>query len=149
MTLALLLKLVHIAAAVVAVGSNVTYAFWLGRAGLDRDRLVFTIEGVRRLDRTIANPAYIVVLLTGLGMVALGPHTLDAGWIRAALGLYVLVVIVGIALFAPAVRRQLAAAESDPSSPAYRASARRSNVLGVITLVIVASILVLMVTKPF
>jgi len=71
-TLILLLKVVHILAAIVAVGSNVTYAFWLRRAGLDRDRLIFTIEGIRLLDSWIANPAYVLVLLTGLGMVALG-----------------------------------------------------------------------------
>ena len=44
------LKVVHVLAAIVAVGANLTYAFWLGRAGTDRDRLVWTIGSIRRLD---------------------------------------------------------------------------------------------------
>jgi uncharacterized membrane protein len=144
-----LLKIVHIVAAIVALGSNVTYGVWLRHAGLDRDRLVFVIRGIRLLDRAIANPAYIVVLLTGLGMVIWGPFDFRAGWIQVALGLYVLVVIIGIGLFAPAARRQLAAAEADPGSDEYRRAARRGNALGLLTIAIVLVIVVLMVAKPF
>ena len=149
MTPILLLKVVHILAAIVAVGSNVTYAFWLARAGRDRERLVFTIEGIRRLDSRIANPAYIVVLLTGLGMVALGAFSFTTGWILAAIVLYVALVIVGIAFFAPAIKRQLGEAQRDPMSPTYAAAASRSNLFGIATLVVVVVIVVLMVTKPF
>jgi uncharacterized membrane protein len=149
MSIALLLKVVHVIAAIVAVGANVTYAFWLRRAGTsDRERLVFTIDTIRKLDNLIATPAYVVVLLTGLGMVFTGAFSFDAGWIRLALGLYVLVVILGIALYAPTLRRQLAEAQADPGSAAYRAAASRSNGLGIVVLVIVLVIVVLMVTKP-
>jgi uncharacterized membrane protein len=148
-TLILLLKVVHILAAIVAVGSNVTYAFWLARAGRDRERLVFTIEGIRRLDSRIANPAYIVVLLSGLGMVALGAFSFTTGWIVAAIVLYVVLVVVGIAFFSPAIKRQLDEAQRDPLSPAYAAAASRSNLFGIGTLVVVIVIVVLMVTKPF
>lgn len=144
-----LLKFVHIVAAVVAVGSNITYAVWLRHAGVDRDRLVFAIGGIRVLDRNVANPAYIVILLTGVAMVVWGPFDFSAGWIQVALGLYVTVVIVGIALFAPALRRQLAAAEADPASADYAAAARRANAFGVLTVVIVLIIIWLMVVKPF
>lgn len=149
MTLILLLKIVHILAAIVAVGSNVTYAFWLARAERDRERLVFTIEGIRRLDSRIANPAYIVVLLSGLGMVALGAFSFTTGWILAAIVLYVVLVVVGIAFFAPAIKRQLEEAQRDPMSPAYAAAASRSNLFGIGTLLVVVVIIVLMVTKPF
>ncbi len=150
MSAVLLLKVVHVIAAIVAVGANVTYAFWLRRAGTaDRDRLVFTIDTIRKLDKMIATPAYVVVLLTGLAMVFLGAFSFEANWIRAAIGLYVLVVILSIVLYAPAVKRQLAEAEADPSSPAYRAAASRSNLLGILVLVTVLVIVVLMVAKPF
>lgn len=149
MTPILLLKVVHILAAIVAVGSNITYAFWLARAGRDRDRLIFTIEGIRRLDSRIANPAYVVVLLTGLGMVALGAFSFTTGWILAAIALYVALVAVGILFFAPAIKRQLEEAQRDPSSPAYAAAASRSNLFGVGTLLVVLVIVFLMVTKPF
>ena len=145
----LLLKVVHIVAAIVAVGSNVTYAFWLRRAGLDRERLVYTIEGIQRLDNRIANPAYILVLLSGLGMIALGAFSFTTGWILAAIVLYVALVIVGIAFFSPAIKRQLEEAGRDPTSTAYAAAAARSNQFGIGTLVVVLVIVFLMVTKPF
>ena len=97
----------------------------------------------------IATPAYVVVLLTGLAMVFLGAFSFETNWIRVAIGLYVLVVILSIALYAPSLRRQLAEAEADPSSAAYRAAASRSNLLGIVVLVIVLVIVVLMVAKPF
>ncbi len=143
------LKLIHVLSVITAVGANVTYAFWLWFAGRDRARLLFAMEGVRRLDRRVANPAYVVVLITGVLMVLTGTYSLAMGWLQASIGLYVLVAILGIALFAPAVRRQLAEAERDPTSAAYDDSARRSRVLGWVTLAIVAVIVWLMVTKPF
>lgn len=145
----LLLKLVHVTAAIVGVGSNLTYAYWLRRAGVDRDRLVDAIHGIRGLDRRIANPAYVILLLSGLAMATIGPFTFDATWLRAALGLYVVVVVLGVTMFAPAIRMQLAEAERDPTSEAYRRAARRSNALGLVVTAIVLAILVLMVTKPF
>ena len=149
MPLVTLLKVVHVLAAIVAVGANVTYGFWLARAGRDRERLVFTIDTIRRLDRTIANPAYGILLLTGAGMVLTGQYRFEQGWIAASLALYVLAVVIGVALFGPAVRRQLAEAERDPASPDYAAAARRSNELGLLTTAIVVAIVVLMVAKPF
>jgi uncharacterized membrane protein len=144
-----LLKLVHVISAIVAVGENVTYAFWLRRAGRDRERLLFVIDGVRRLDRTIANPAYIVVLITGVLMVMTGAYSFETGWIAAAIVLYIAVALLGIFAFAPAIRRQAAEAERDPTSPAYAEAERRSNLLGIATTAIALVIVVLMVTKPF
>ena len=145
----LVLQVTHVLAAIVAVGLNVSYAFWLNRAGRDRDRLLFVIESVRRLDRTVANPGYVVLLVTGLGMVLTGVYQLTTGWILVSLALYVLVAILGFTAFAPAIRRQLAEAERDPGSDAYAAAAARSMRLGYLVTGIVLVIVTLMVTKPF
>ena len=51
-------------------------------------------------------------------------------------------------LYAPALRVQLVAAEEDPTSQDYAAAARRSNTLGIFTVVIVSVIVGLMVLKP-
>lgn len=149
MTVYALLKFAHVLAAIVAVGSNLTYAFWLRRARGDQTRLVDAIQGVRRLDRTIANPAYIVLLITGIATVMTGGWRFEQGWIAAGLGLYVVVAILGITLYAPTIRRQLAEAERDPSSAEYTAVERRSTTLGLVTTGIVVVIVFLMVTKPF
>jgi uncharacterized membrane protein len=144
----LMLKLVHVAAAIVAVGANVTYAVWMSRAHRDRDHLVFVIEAIRFLDRRLALPAYVVVLVTGVLMVAGGVYSFRTGWIVAAIALYLLAVVIGIVAFAPTIRRQLEEARRDPTSAAYGELARRNNLLTVITLAVVAAIVVLMVTKP-
>jgi uncharacterized membrane protein len=144
-----ILLLVHVLAAITAVGANLTYAIWFRAAGADRDRIIFVIRTVRAIDSRVANPAYIVLLVTGILMVLGGAFSFTAGWILAAIGLYVAVALIGIVLFAPAIRRQLLEAERDVTSDAYRAAAKRSTVLGIVTTVIVLLIVVLMVTKPF
>ena len=149
MSVVLVLKLVHILSAITALGSNVTYAYWLRAAGTDRSRLVFAIEGVRRIDRTFANPAYVLLLLTGVGMVATGGYDVTRGWLATAIGLYVLTAVLGGAVYAPTIRRQLAEAERDPASAAYRAVAARSTFLGVLTIANDVVIVALMVLKPF
>lgn len=149
MSLFLALKFLHVLPVIVAVGANLTYAFWLRAAGRDRDRLVFAITTIRRLDRLVANPAYIVILVTGVAMVLSGAYSFETGWIAASLVLYVAVAILGIVAFAPALRRQLAEAERDPTSAAYAAAARRSAWCGVAATAIAVTIVFLMVTKPF
>jgi uncharacterized membrane protein len=131
------------------VGANQTYAIWFRAAGNDQDRLVFVIRTVRMIDSRIANPAYVVLLVTGLLMVAGGVVSLTAGWILVALGLYAATAVIGVALFSPAIRRQLAEAERDVTSESYRAAAARSTLLGIVTTVLVLVIVALMVTKPF
>jgi uncharacterized membrane protein len=149
MSLLIALKIVHVLAAITAVGASVTYAFWLRLAGTEQPRLLFAIEGVRRLDRLVANPAYIVLLLTGVAMVMTGAYRFEEGWLSAAIFLYVVTAVVGFTLFAPAIRRQQAEAERDPTSEDYAAAARRTNLFGILTVLIVLVIVVLMVAKPF
>ena len=148
MSLIVLLKIIHVFAAITAVGANLTYTYWLRYAGQDRDRLAWTLKGISRLDNFIATPAYIVLFITGSLMVIGGAFSFQTGWIVAAIALYVVVVIVGVAFYAPALRLQITEAE-DPTSPAYAAVARRTNMFGVITTVVVLVIVVLMVAKPF
>jgi uncharacterized membrane protein len=149
MTLYLLAKFVHVLLAIVAVGSNVTYAIWLRRAGHDRDRIVFAVEGVRYVDRRLANPAYILLLLSGITVALLGDWSFQRGWLATAIGLYVATAVIGFTVFAPAIRRQLREAEADAASPTYEAAARRTTILALTVTAIVVVIVFLMVTKPF
>lgn len=144
-----ILLLIHVLAAIVAVGANITYAIWFRAAGTDQARLVFVIRTVRLIDSRVANPGYVVLLITGMAMVLLGAFSFTTGWILAAIGLYVATAVIGIAAFGPAIRRQLAEAEKDSTSQAYQAAASRSTNLGILTTVLVLLIVVLMVTKPF
>jgi uncharacterized membrane protein len=144
------LKLVHVLSAIVAVGANLTYFVWLraiqGRA---RDEQVFGLRTLKRVDTWLANPAYIVLPITGVIMVLVGDLGFTTFWILVAIGLYVLMGVIGGVLFAPSLRRQTQLVESDgPGSDVYTAAARRTSVAGVITMLPVAGILYLMVMKP-
>ena len=147
----LLLKALHVLAAIVAVGANVTYAFWLARAGRDQKRLVFAIDTIRWLDRSIANPGYILLAITGVLLVltSSGQFSFSTGWIALSIVLYIGVAILGFAAFSPSIRRQLVEAEKDPRSDEYAAAAARSNAFGLLTTAVVLIIVTLMVTKPF
>jgi len=143
------LKVIHILSAIVAVGMSVASVYWLERAGYDQDRLVWALEGARRLERRVANPAYVVVLLSGIAMVWTGGYRFDQGWITAAIVLYLIIAAFGLLVFAPAVRLQRTEAAADPTSAAYARIARRTWWYSWLTTGIVVVIVILMVTKPF
>lgn len=144
------LRVAHVLLAVVAVGANLTYGLWLGLAERDPAHLAFTIRGIRWIDRRIANPAYALLLVTGLSLALAGGIPLTRGWLALALVLYVAAAAVGVLVFGPVVRRELAALErGGPTDPEYLRRRSQAALLGVITTAIVLSILTLMVLKPF
>lgn len=145
----LALKVLHILAAIVAVGTSVASTLWLARAGRDHDRLVWALDGARFFDRRIANPAYVLVLVSGIAMVATGAYRLDQGWIVLAIALYAFIAAFGFLVFRPAARRQRAEAAADPASAAYTRIAATTWWYSWMTTAAVAMIVVLMVTKPF
>lgn len=148
MSLFVLLKIVHILAAITALGANVTYPFWLRRAAGDQARTLDAIEGIGQLDRRVANPAYIVAFLTGAGMILTGAYSFETFWVAAAIILFVLVAVLGITTYAPAVRHQREEAARDIASPAYAAAERRQTAIGLVVAAMTVAIVVLMVAKP-
>ena len=148
MQISLVFKLIHILAVISALGANATYQFWYSRAGRDKAKLLFVIESVRALDTRVANPSYVVALLAGIATVITGSFSFESLWIALSIVLYIVVAVVGMALYAPAMRRQQALAEADPTSAEYEAVARRTRMLGGIATGLVLVIVVLMVLKP-
>jgi uncharacterized membrane protein len=145
----LFIKWIHILLAITAVGANITYGFWIARASRQPEMLPFTLRGVKFLDDRVANPAYGLLLLTGLINVFVGEWSLTTPWIVVALVLYVLAVLIGLFGYTPALRNQIKLAETaGPASPEYKQIANRSTILGVVTAVLVAAIIFLMVVKP-
>src|SRR4029450_10239479 len=106
-------KVIHAWAAVTPLGANLTYPFWLRRAGNDRDRVLDALDGIRRLDRRVANPAYIVTFVIGILLVLTGNLTFTTFWIAAAIVLFITVAILGAVVYGPALRRQEAEARAD------------------------------------
>lgn len=145
-----LLRVAHVLLAIIAVGGNLTYGLWLRLAERDPEHLVFTIRGIRWIDRRIANPAYALLLVTGVALAIAGGVPLTRGWLALALALYLAAAAVGVLVFGPVVRKELAALErGGPTDPEYLRGRSQAALLGMITTAIVLSILALMVLKPF
>jgi uncharacterized membrane protein len=145
-----LVKLIHILLAITAVGFNASYAIWLMRSQRGPKELTdFALRGVKFLDDRIANPAYGLLLVTGLIMVFIGPWNLTTRWIDGALILWIILVSMAALGYTPALRNQIKALESDGvGSSSYEAAARRQNLFGIVVMIPVLLILFLMVFKP-
>jgi uncharacterized membrane protein len=87
----LLVKWLHVLAAIAAVGANITYGIWIARASRQPDALPFTLRGIKLIDDRLANPAYGLLLITGLLMVFNVGLSLTTPWLLTALVLYVTV----------------------------------------------------------
>ncbi len=143
------LQYLHVVLAIVAVGFNASYGIWTARAAKEPEHELHILKGIRTLDDRFANPAYVLLLVTGVSMVLVGDLGFDTLWISAALGLYVVMALVAILLFTPALRKQIALVEAgDQRSEAHAALAKRSGMVGGILAVLVLAIVFLMVTKP-
>lgn len=143
------LKLAHVFFAIVALGSNLSYPVWLQRAQRSPEYLPFTLRSIYVLDSYVANPAYVLGLLSGLTMVWLAGHDWRNFWISGALGLFAAVAVLGYWLYTPGLRRQIAALDQHGyDSPEYQRIHRRQTGLGIVLGVLVILILGLMVLKP-
>lgn len=142
-------KFVHVTLAIVAFGFNLTYAVWIVRAARDPQHLPFVMRTIRLLDSRVANPAYGLLLLTGLFMVFTAGYPLTTFWIAAALVLYGAVLVLGLFVIAPNFRAQVRHLDgAGPASPEFRAAANMGRVWGIVVSVIVLTIVFLMVVKP-
>ena len=144
-----IIKFIHILAAIVAVGFNVSYAVWIIRAQRDPSHTAFALKGIKFIDDRIANPAYGVLLVTGLLMVLLIGYKITTLWIAVALVLFVALIVVAATQYTPTLRNQVKLAEAgDTTSAEFTRLARRGQTLGQALGVIVVLILAMMVFKP-
>lgn len=144
-----ILKFIHIFAAITAVGMNISYGIWLGRAQNDLARHTFALKTIKFIDDRIANPAYGVLLITGLLMVFTLPIPILTLWIDIALVLYVALIVVGIGFYSPTLRHQVKLVEAgDSTSAEFQRLNSRGTILGIALGVIVFFILIMMVFKP-
>lgn len=144
-----LLKWLHVLLAMIAVGANITYGLWIRQAARNPQNLPFVLRGLKFVDDRVANPAYILLLITGLAMVWVGGLSLTTPWILLSLILYGAVATIGLAGYTPTLRQQIGLAETlGPQSQEYLALSRRGTALGIITAILIVAIVFLMVTKP-
>ncbi len=142
-------KFVHILAAIVAVGFNISYGVLIARATREPQHQLHVLQTVKVLDDRFANPAYGVVLTSGLLNVFTSPLEITEFWILGGLILFVLLTLGAVLGYTPALRNQIAALEAHGAdSQDYRRRARTSQRIAVPMIVAVIGVVFLMVTKP-
>src|SRR3989442_13578210 len=149
MSLHLLLKYVHVLAAIVAVGTNATYGVWMALGARQPESLRAILTGVHFLDNRIANSAYCLLLISGLAMLYAGHLSVRTPWIATALGLYIVAMALGVRGYTPALRSQIQAlASGGTQSEAYRREAERGPAVGALVMGGSRSFLFLRVAQP-
>jgi hypothetical protein len=146
-----LLKFVHVLLAITAVGSNITYGVWNALAAREPAHAPFALKGIAFIDRRVANPAYGLLLITGLVLILIGPTWgLGNGWVASALILFALLIVVAIGFYSRVIRQQIKVMDSEGlGSPSYKRLDGQATLYGIISLVIALLIVFLMVVKPF
>ncbi len=135
--------------AIIAVGFNASYGIWIARSARDPQHIGFVMRTIRMLDSRVANPAYGLLLLSGLFMAFTAGYPLTTLWIAVSLALYALAFVLGLGVIAPNFRTQLRALEDEGAeSAAFRAAAGRGRRWGILVSADVLVIVFLMVAKP-
>lgn len=143
------IKFIHVLLAIIAVGFNASYGIWLARsANTPQATQSHVLRTIKFLDDRIANPAYGLLLLTGLLMIVSAGIPIRL-WIALGIGLWLVLVFVGLGVYTPTLRDQIRVLESEgPGSEAYQRLSARGRVVGIVLGIIVVVIVFLMVTKP-
>lgn len=145
----LILKWLHILCAITALGANITYFLWLFRMDKNRESLLFTLRTIKIMDDVMANPAYVLALVTGIGMLSIAKLSYATPWVLTALIIYAVVSVLGIFVYSPLLKKQIKLAESvGPDSAEYKRAANNGIYLGILITLLVVGITFLMVVKP-
>lgn len=141
-------KFFHILFVITAVGSNISYGLWQARTGNVQAVESFVLRSVKWIDDHVANPAYGLVLVTGLIMAA-WHYSFRVHWIEVAIALYVIAIAAALAVYSPGLKRQIEVLERDGiGSAAYRQASMRATIVGIGVMVPILIILFLMISKP-
>ena len=150
MSVFVLLKFLHVLLAIIAVGFNATYGVWLARVAREPvPTQSFVLKGIKRLDDWFANPAYVLLAVTGVTMVLVGELRFTTFWIAGGIVLWAIAVALGFFVYTPMLRNQIQSLETaGPASEEYKRYASNARFVGILLAVIVVVIVFLMVTKP-
>jgi uncharacterized membrane protein len=150
MSLFAFVKFLHVLLAIIAVGFNATYGVWLARVAREPvPTQSFVLRGIKRLDDWFANPAYVLLAVTGVTMVFLGELRFTTFWIAGGIVLWAVAVALGFFVYTPMLRDQIRALETaGPESEDYRRYAGNARFVGIVLAIMVVLIVFLMVTKP-
>ena len=144
------LKTIHILLAIVAVGFSASYGLIIGRARkAGRVELTFALKTVQVMGDYVANPSFVLLFLTGFGMIRMSGLPMGTRWVHVSMALLFVAMGLGFGVAGPTLRKQIAVLEArGPDDPEFQTLSKRGamvgGVLGVLSLVVIY----LMVHKP-
>lgn len=145
----LVLVIVHVVASAITLGATMAYAVAISLAERAPEHLAFTIGAVRRSDRVLAIPAFLVTLVTGVWITVDERIPFDRPWIAWSLGIFAAILVLGFTVWGPVVRRELAAlargGTADAEYPRLRGQAAALSYGTIAALVVIFA---LMIAKP-
>ena len=145
---------IHITAVVVGFGATFAEALMFPVAQkLDPKHLPYVHKLQMTINRALATPALLIVIVTGIYQVSEGNWSFGDFWISAT---FLIVIVIGGLLgayFVPSDRRLGAQVERDLAetgepSAAYLDAARKQGMVGALTGFLLVVAIFLMVTKP-
>ena len=145
---------IHITAVVVGFGATFAEALMFPVAQkLDPRHLPYVHKLQMTINRALATPALLIVIVTGIYQVSEGNWSFGDFWISAT---FLIVIVIGGLLgayFVPSDRRLGAQVERDLAetgapSAAYLDAARTQGMVGALTGFLLVLAIFLMVTKP-
>jgi uncharacterized membrane protein len=152
----------HVASAVALIGDLLYAGFWL-RSALARGGgsaiTRYTLATMQWTSKTVAFPAILVNLLTGLALLHFAHIDLsDAKWVVVSLLLYVVLSGLWHGMLIPTRKKMLRLVEAEPAagyakedretSSEFLGLAKRWITVNAVSLALVFAILALMVLKP-
>ena len=148
MTTVQVLLSIHILTALVAVGATVSYFFWLRRAVLAPESRSFTLDTIRMMERRMVMPAYVLVLLTGLGLIDRAGWAWSTPWLELSL-LFFIVLLGLVGFHARVIKGQIAlVADGSGDSADYDRAHARGRILLALKVVVIIAMVYMMVFKP-
>ena len=149
MSFHLLLVIVHVVASAITLGATMAYAIAISLAERAPDHLGFTIASVRKSDRVLAIPAFLVAFVTGVWITIDEQIRFDRFWIAWSVALFAVILVAGFTVWGPVVRRELAALErGGTTDPDYRRLRGQAALLSYGTIAALLVIFALMIAKP-
>ena len=143
------LKLFHIILAILSVGFGASYGLLVARGrAAGRGELAFALRTIQAMDR-IATAGYVLLLVTGMGLVHLSGLSMRDRWLYLSVMLWFMAFALGIAIQRPALRRMIALLdERGPADAEFQRLSARSRALGGVFALLTLVILYFMVHKP-
>lgn len=146
-----LLKTIHILAAMAWVGGVILGQVQGARLGRSQDPARFLAYAQEQtwLGKHFYAPASVIVLLAGIGMVAVSGWEFADPWIIIGIVLFAATVILGMLFLSPLGEKIVAGLTSgEGPTAALQADVKRIKLLSQIDLVLLVLVVINMVVKP-